>query len=258
MSARRGRRRWRKAGPTRWGRNLFQHERNLLRSSPQICRVAAAVQLHPVMVCLTDFDPASFKGTTTMSITTKIKTIALTLGAAASALTLAAAPQASAGVVGCKASGPSRKSARSLGGLLGAVAGNKIAGKGDRGTGTAIGAVVGAGAGSAVGCNMQKKRRGQAGRRRLQVGRLSLRPDGPGRPAGPDQGQVRRPFDPEPARGRLDPRRQAGRGRPRARPSRPWAAPVTASGSWSARTASASATSPAPTSTAPKVRALGP
>ena len=40
--------------------------------------------------------------------------------------------------------------------LLGAVAGNKIAGKGDRGTGTAIGAVVGAGAGSAVGCGMQK------------------------------------------------------------------------------------------------------
>jgi uncharacterized protein YgiM (DUF1202 family) len=94
-----------------------------------------------------------------MTITTQktIKTIALTLGAAATALSLAAAPQASAGVVGCKASGSKQEVGAVVGGLLGALAGNKIAGKGDRGTGTAIGAVVGAGAGSAVGCGMQKK-----------------------------------------------------------------------------------------------------
>jgi hypothetical protein len=91
-----------------------------------------------------------------MTIATKIKTITLTLGAAATALTLAAAPQASAGVTGCKASGSKQEIGAVLGGLLGAVAGNKIAGKGDRGTGTAIGAVVGAGAGSAVGCGIQK------------------------------------------------------------------------------------------------------
>lgn len=91
-----------------------------------------------------------------MTISTKIKTITLTLGAAATALSLAAAPQANAGVVGCKASGSKQEVGAVLGGLLGGLAGNKIAGKGDRGTGTAIGAVIGAGAGSAVGCNMQK------------------------------------------------------------------------------------------------------
>lgn len=91
-----------------------------------------------------------------MTQMTKIKTITLTLGAAATALSLAAAPQASAGVVGCKASGSKQEVGAVLGGLLGGLAGNKIAGKGDRGAGTAIGAVVGAGAGSAVGCNMQK------------------------------------------------------------------------------------------------------
>ena len=92
------------------------------------------------------------------------KTITLTIGAAAAALsmTLAAAPQTYAmeqhlgGVVGCKASGNKQEVGAVVGGLLGAVAGNKIAGKGDRGTGTAIGAVVGAGAGSRVGCKMQK------------------------------------------------------------------------------------------------------
>ena len=92
-----------------------------------------------------------------MTISTKIKTITLTLGAAAATLSLAAAPQANAGVVGCKASGSKQEIGAVLGGLLGGLAGNKIAGKGDRGTGTAIGAVVGAGAGSAVGCGMQKK-----------------------------------------------------------------------------------------------------
>lgn len=92
----------------------------------------------------------------TISTKTTIKTIALTLGAAAATLSLAAAPQASAGVVGCKASGSKQEVGAVLGGLLGGLAGNKIAGKGDRGTGTAIGAVVGAGAGSAIGCGMQK------------------------------------------------------------------------------------------------------
>lgn len=97
-----------------------------------------------------------------MTIMTQIKTAALTLGAAASALTLAAAPQAYAldqklgGVVGCNASGSKQEVGAVVGGLLGALAGNKIAGKGDRGTGTALGAVVGAGAGSLVGCKMQK------------------------------------------------------------------------------------------------------
>jgi len=90
------------------------------------------------------------------------KTITLTIGAAAAALSMTAAPGAYAmdqklgGVVGCKASGSKQEVGAVVGGLLGAVAGNKIAGKGDRGTGTAIGAVVGAGAGSLVGCKMQK------------------------------------------------------------------------------------------------------
>ena len=74
-----------------------------------------------------------------MTISTKIKTITLTLGAAAATLSLAAAPQANAGVVGCKASGSKQEVGAVVGGLLGALAGNKIAGKGDRGTGTAIG-----------------------------------------------------------------------------------------------------------------------
>lgn len=89
-------------------------------------------------------------------MTKTTKTIALTLGAAATALSLAAAPQANAGVLGCKASGSKQEVGAVLGGLLGAVAGNQIAGKGDRGAGTAIGAVVGAGAGSAIGCGMQR------------------------------------------------------------------------------------------------------
>lgn len=90
-----------------------------------------------------------------MTIASNIKTLTLTLGAAATALSLAAAPQANAGVVGCKASGSKQEVGAVVGGLLGALAGNQIAGKGDRGAGTAIGAVVGAGAGSAVGCGMQ-------------------------------------------------------------------------------------------------------
>ena len=102
-----------------------------------------------------------------MTITTKIKTITLTLGAAATALSLAAAPGAYAmdqklgGVVGCKASGSKQEVGAVIGGLLGAVAGSNLA-KNDRGTGTAIGAVVGAGAGSLVGCKMQKTDAAQA------------------------------------------------------------------------------------------------
>jgi uncharacterized protein YgiM (DUF1202 family) len=89
------------------------------------------------------------------------KTIAMTIGAAATALTLAAAPQSYAmdqhlgGVVGCKASGSKQEVGAVLGGLLGAVAGSNLA-KHDRTAGTAIGALVGAGAGSYVGCSMQK------------------------------------------------------------------------------------------------------
>jgi hypothetical protein len=101
-------------------------------------------------------------------ITTKtFKTIALTLAASASALTLVSAPSAFAmdqklgGVVGCNASGHKQEIGAVVGGLLGAVAGSNLA-KNDRGTGTAIGAVAGAGAGSYVGCKMQKKDARQA------------------------------------------------------------------------------------------------
>ncbi len=45
------------------------------------------------------------------------------------------------GVIGCNASGGKQEAGAVIGGLLGAVAGNKLA-KNDRGTGTAIGAVV--------------------------------------------------------------------------------------------------------------------
>jgi len=95
------------------------------------------------------------------------KTIALTLAASASALTLVSAPSAFAveqrlgGVVGCNASGQKQEGGAVIGALLGAVAGSNLA-KNDRGTGTAIGAVVGAGAGSYVGCKMQKKDARQA------------------------------------------------------------------------------------------------
>lgn len=98
---------------------------------------------------------------TTMTITKKI---ALGLAMSATALTMAAAPAANAveqrlgGVVGCDAAGGKQEVGAVVGGLLGAVAGNKLAKKGDRGTGTAIGAVVGAGAGSFTGCQMQKNR----------------------------------------------------------------------------------------------------
>ncbi|WP_297512303.1 SH3 domain-containing protein [uncultured Caulobacter sp.] len=91
----------------------------------------------------------------------KIKTITLTLGAAATALSLAAAPQANAGILGCKASGSKQEVGAVLGGLLGAVAGSNLA-KNDRGTGTAIGAVIGAGAGSAIGCGLQREDAAQA------------------------------------------------------------------------------------------------
>ena len=92
------------------------------------------------------------------------KTIAMTLAMSATALTMATAPttasamsQKLGGVVGCNASGGKQEVGAVIGGLLGAVAGNKLA-KNDRGTGTAIGAVVGAGAGSYAGCQMQKTR----------------------------------------------------------------------------------------------------
>lgn len=95
------------------------------------------------------------------------KTITLTLGAAITALSLAAAPGAYAmdeklgGVVGCKASGKKQEIGAVLGGLLGAAAGSNLA-KNDQGTGTAIGAVIGAGAGSLIGCKMQKTDAAQA------------------------------------------------------------------------------------------------
>ena len=102
--------------------------------------------------------------TTTFKSPKAFKTIALTLAMSATALTLVSAPttasamsQKLGGVVGCNASGGKQEVGAVIGGLLGAVAGNKLA-KHDRGTGTAIGAVVGAGAGSYAGCQMQKTR----------------------------------------------------------------------------------------------------
>lgn len=100
----------------------------------------------------------------TKTIKTFTKTIGLGLAMTATALTMAAAPttasamsQKLGGVIGCNASGGKQEAGAVIGGLLGAVAGNKLA-KNDRGTGTAIGAVVGAGAGSYAGCQMQKNR----------------------------------------------------------------------------------------------------
>jgi len=99
-----------------------------------------------------------------MTKTNTFKTLIAGLAMSATALTLAAAPttasamsQKLGGVIGCNASGGKQEVGAVVGGLLGAVAGNKLA-KNDRGTGTAIGAVVGAGAGSYAGCQMQKNR----------------------------------------------------------------------------------------------------
>jgi uncharacterized protein YgiM (DUF1202 family) len=96
--------------------------------------------------------------------TTALETMIAGLAMTASALALVAAPapahamsQKLGGVIGCNASGGKQEAGAVIGGLLGAVAGNKLA-KNDRGTGTAIGAVVGAGAGSFTGCQMQKSR----------------------------------------------------------------------------------------------------
>ena len=93
-----------------------------------------------------------------------LKQIGMGLAMTATALTLAVAPttasamsQKLGGVIGCNASGGKQEVGAVIGGLLGAVAGNKLA-KHDRSTGTAIGAVVGAGAGSYAGCQMQKTR----------------------------------------------------------------------------------------------------
>jgi uncharacterized protein YgiM (DUF1202 family) len=102
--------------------------------------------------------------TKTFKTPNAFKTVAMTLAMSATALTMATAPttasamsQKLGGVVGCNASGGKQEAGAVIGGLLGAVAGNKLA-KHDRGTGTAIGAVVGAGAGSFAGCQMQKSR----------------------------------------------------------------------------------------------------
>jgi uncharacterized protein YgiM (DUF1202 family) len=103
---------------------------------------------------------------TIMTTTKKIdlKNLIAGLAMTATALTLVTAPttasamsQKLGGVIGCNASGGKQEAGAVIGGLLGAVAGNKLA-KHDRGTGTAIGAVVGAGAGSYAGCQMQKSR----------------------------------------------------------------------------------------------------
>ena len=93
-----------------------------------------------------------------MTTITLTKKIALGLAMTATALTMAAAPAANAveqrlgGVVGCDAAGGKQE----VGAVIGVI-GNKLA-KHNRGTGTAVGAVAGAGAGSYVGCSMQKKR----------------------------------------------------------------------------------------------------
>jgi uncharacterized protein YcfJ len=103
---------------------------------------------------------------TAITMTKKItpRTVMLGLAMTATALSMVAAPTSASamsqklgGVVGCNASGGKQEAGAVVGGLLGALAGNKLA-KHDRGTGTAIGAVVGAGAGSYAGCQMQKSR----------------------------------------------------------------------------------------------------
>ncbi|MBO9708670.1 MAG: SH3 domain-containing protein [Caulobacter sp.] len=92
------------------------------------------------------------------------KAFILGLAATATALSMTAAPvtasamsQKLGGVIGCDASGGKQEAGAVIGGLAGALVGNKLS-KHDKGAGTAIGAVVGAGAGSYVGCNMQKSR----------------------------------------------------------------------------------------------------
>src|SRR4051812_11518012 len=76
----------------------------------------------------------SLQGTKTMTKTIKsfTKTIGLSLALSATALTMAAAPttasamsQKLGGVIGCNASGGKQEAGAVIGGLLGAVAGNK-------------------------------------------------------------------------------------------------------------------------------------
>ncbi len=60
------------------------------------------------------------------------------------------------GVFGCSADGSKQEIGAAAGGALGAILGNRIAGRGSRTLGTLIGGALGAAAGSAVGCKLQK------------------------------------------------------------------------------------------------------
>ena len=183
------------------------------------------------------------------------KTIALTLAASASALTLVSAPSAFAveqrlgGVIGCDAAGSKQEVGAVIGGLLGAVAGRNLA-KNERGAGTAIGAVAGAGAGSYVGCKMQKKDARQAVGGTYKNDGIRFADSVQAAPVTELNGKYV-------ARSNLNLRASASTRVPRwaasepARPSRLWAAPLTASGFWWARTASALAMSAAPMSIVP-------
>ncbi len=60
------------------------------------------------------------------------------------------------GVFGCGADGNKQEIGAAAGGALGAILGNRIAGRGSRTLGTLLGGALGAAAGSAVGCKLQK------------------------------------------------------------------------------------------------------
>ncbi len=60
------------------------------------------------------------------------------------------------GVFGCEASGNKRTGTTIVGGAIGGLLGNRIAGRGSRTLGTIIGGALGAAAGSAVGCKLQR------------------------------------------------------------------------------------------------------
>ena len=77
--------------------------------------------------------------------------------AAVAAMTLAGASSASAGVMGCSASGSKQEVGAAVGAGLGGLLGNSVGGR-HSGAETVGGAALGAAAGSAVGCEAQKGR----------------------------------------------------------------------------------------------------
>lgn len=68
------------------------------------------------------------------------------------------------GIFGCSADGNKQTGTTVVGGLLGGVIGNRIAGRGSRTLGTIIGGALGAAAGGAIGCKLQKDDQAKAER----------------------------------------------------------------------------------------------